>query len=285
MNFALAVVRTAHLACLMTLFGAESMTALWRTGHSAHEGLPRWLLGLLGFTALITALLWLMLVVEQLGGGIAPAAIESVTYQTLFGRAMAVRLVLLALLAAATVAPVGPSVRVLLSGAALGAIAVSSHAAAAGAAEYFFLRAANDGLHLLAAGFWLGGLAVLARLIFAHPASTETLVASVRFFSRLGTVAVALLVVAGTFNAYLILFEGQGRWSATYLTLLAAKLVLAAIMIALALTNRLSLLPGLARNDAEARDSLTISVVAELVLGLLIVAIVGALGLLAPTMG
>ena len=72
------------------------------------------------------------------------------------------------------------------------------------------------------------------------------------------------------------------NWSGTYVTWLAVKIVLAAVMVALALTNRFGVLPGLARGEAEAQDTIPLTVLAELGCAVLIVIIVGFLGLTAP---
>ena len=74
----------------------------------------------------------------------------------------------------------------------------------------------------------------------------------------------AILVVAGTLNGIAILDTRGMAWSDTYLTWLAVKLVLAGLMIALALTNRFGVLPGLARGEAEAAETLPLTVFAEL---------------------
>jgi len=65
--------------------------------------------------------------------------------------------------------------------------------------------------------------------------------------------------------------------------LLAGKLVLFALMLKLAATNRLRLVPRLAASkDPSAATSLWWSVVGELVLGLLLLLAVGALGITPP---
>jgi putative copper export protein len=91
-----------------------------------------------------------------------------------------------------------------------------------------------------------------------------------------------LLVVAGTTNAIAILDIRGMAWSVSYLSLLALKLVLAAVMIALALTNRFSLMPGLARGESEAAQTLPFTVIAELGCALAILLVVGILGLTSP---
>jgi putative copper resistance protein D len=285
----LAIDRAVHFLCLMAVFGAEAMATLLRA-HNAIEvrsQLSRRFLGTCAGLALATAVLWLLLVAAQMSGT-APDAnvVATVLGETMFGHAMAARLVLLTLLVAAILLETPRLSRVVLSGAALAAIALTSHAAAAGNPGVLLLRAANDAAHLLAAGSWLGGLVLLVPMVVRARGAAGPLIPALRLFSRWGIAAVAVIVIAGTTNAYLILFSNSaGRWSHTYLTLLAVKLVLAAIMIAIALANRFGLVPALRRGEPEARETLTLAVVSELGAGILIVAIVSFLGLLPPRIG
>lgn len=286
---ALALVRALHFLSLMTVFGAETMALLLRAKAAIEDRalLPRWFVTACAGIALLTAALWLLLAaMEMSGGGLLDiTAVATVLRETLFGQAMAARLVLLVLLIVAIVVEAPVILRILSSGAALAAIALTSHAAATGTVGGQWALAANDAAHLLAASIWLGGLALLAPLVIRQRHTAEALVPALRTFSRWGAGAVAVLVLAGTINAYVILFNGGARWSPTYLTLLAMKLVLAGIMTALALTNRFGLVSALRRDEPEAQESLTLSIVAELVAGVLIVAIVGFLGLLPPRLG
>ncbi|HEY0107234.1 MAG TPA: CopD family protein, partial [Rhizomicrobium sp.] len=161
-------------------------------------------------------------------------------------------------------------------------VALASHAAAAGAPGLRALRTANDAVHLLAAGFWVGGLAVLVPEIVPRVRDAGQLVALLRLFSRWGTASVAVLVLAGTLDAVAILSSADMGWSGAYIGLLATKIVLAAVMIALALTNRLAVLPALARGEKEAAETIPLTVLAELGGALAILVIVGFLGLTAP---
>jgi putative copper resistance protein D len=148
--------------------------------------------------------------------------------------------------------------------------------------QYVYLLAANDSLHLLAGGFWLGGLVALLPVTLAKPRDIPELLARLRLFSTFGMAAVGVLVLAGTANGIAILDMQGMRWSATYLDWLAIKLVLAAIMIALALTNRFGLMPALARGETEAAETLPWTLFAELSCAALILLAVGILGLTAP---
>jgi len=92
-------------------------------------------------------------------------------------------------------------------------------------------------------------------------------------------------LMAGIGNAMIILLPAEGAPSYSWLTLLGFKLVLAAFMIALALTNRLSLVPRMAEGDAEADQTLVWSMTAEIVLGVIVVILAGFLGLSSPMAG
>jgi putative copper resistance protein D len=215
-----------------------------------------------------------------------PAAVWTVAKDTLFGRVFLVRVALLAaLIIVAAKQTKFRSLRIALAGAALAAIALTSHAAARGDPHFMLARAANDALHLLAAGFWIGGLCVVVALARADRKNPTALLGPLQLFSSWGMAAVALLIAAGAMNAWIILHGAPGGWSAEYAGLLAGKLVLASLMIALALTNRLGLLPTLRRGAPVSAENLLASMLSELALGIAIIVIVGFLGTMSPLQG
>jgi putative copper resistance protein D len=284
---AFTIVRAAHFLALMILFGAEFLAALFaaRLGAAAAAPLSKRFILAASATALVTMLLWYALTAVQISGSwnnaVDPQIWSTLAAQTSFGPVFLVRLGLCALLVLASLLPRFRVLRVALSGAALGAIALTSHAAASG--ESFFLaRAGNDAVHLLAAGFWLGSLALLVPFAMANRKAPRAMMPALRLFSLAGTIAVALIIVAGTINAIMILHAGPSHWARGYMLLLAVKLVLAGLMVALALANRFGLLADLAKDKPEASDTLISSVVTEFATGTLIVAIVGLLGIMAP---
>ena len=137
----------------------------------------------------------------------------------------------------------------LLSGAALALIAVTSHAAAASPAGFAAIGIVDDGLHLLCGGFWIGGLGVLAA-IMALRSEAPRLLKALSLFADWAMIAVALLALTGLVNAATIVLGGEGHASRLYVGVLAAKLVLVAAML-LALANHFRLLPRLgAATDA-----------------------------------
>jgi putative copper resistance protein D len=272
----------------MILFGAASFGVLVRWRLRSTTGLPRALFGWCGAIALLTAMAGLAITAVQMTevdtAWRDPAVLRQVALGTLFGRLALARCALFA--AVLLVVWLRPSmtdvVAALLAGSALVLLGWTSHAAAAVAAEYNTLFAASDALHLLAGGFWIGGLLALVPSVMAKTDDKTALLARLRLFSRWAMGAVALLIAAGTANGIAILdFRGM-RWSVAYLTWLAIKLVLAGVMVALALTNRFAVMPGLVRGEADAAETLPLTLSAELVAAGLILLCVGFLGLTAP---
>lgn len=283
MTVAFALIRALHFASLMGVFGASALLAqARRTGIDVARFRVALFMG--SVVALVTAVLWLFFVSAEMGGGgkFGLHVTYLVLRGTYFGDSFVQRAWLLVALCGLCLLRDVQAVKAVIAGAALALLGWTSHAAAAGNPRYDDLRAGIDALHLLAAGFWLGGLVVLVPQVLAKPRNIPRLTALLRLFSRWGAVSVAVLIVAGTLNAVAILDVPGMRWSGTYVTLLAIKIVLAAVMVALALTNRFGVLPGLERGEAEASETIPLTVLAELGAALLIVLIVGFLGLEPP---
>ncbi len=150
-----------------------------------------------------------------------------------------------------------------------------------------------DGVHLLAAGAWLGGLLPLAYLV-AHYCKTPDDVSPlddvlVRF-SGMGYLAVATLVGTGLINSWLLVGSVSALLTSGYGQLLAVKLVLFIGMLGLAVANRFWLIPALEKSSAVACRSGTIDylrqlrnhIVSEQLLGLLVLFVVSILGTMQP---
>ncbi|MGZ5923066.1 MAG: CopD family protein [Rhizomicrobium sp.] len=288
MTLAFALIRALHFASLMTLFGACTFGWIARTRLRCDIALPRVFLPACGGIALATALVSVGFVAGEMTGSeaalFAPAPLGQVLFHSLYGHIALERIVLLAVfLVIAWAVPSWQQFTGAVSGGvALALLGMTSHAAAAGLAQFEYLRAIIDALHLLAAGFWVGSLAVLAFVVVREPRETAKQISLLRLLSRWGAFAVAILVVSGTINGIAILDMQGMRWSPAYLTWLAVKLVLAGLMIALALTNRFGVVPGLVRGDKEAAETLPLTLFAELGSAALILIAVGFLGLTAP---
>lgn len=151
----------------------------------------------------------------------------------------------------------------------------------------------SDILHLLAAGAWLG--AMLALVLMARgpldEARIRSLAFAVRRFEWIGAVIVLTLSITGVVNYLFIVGPRLDEvLLGTYGVLLAIKVLLFAGMLVLAALNRFHLGPALAqalRNGQYviAANALRRSVVVELAIALLIVALVAWLGTLSPEAG
>ena len=151
----------------------------------------------------------------------------------------------------------------------------------------------SDILHLLAAGAWLGAMLALVLMArgLVNEARIRLLVLSVKRFEWIGAVIVLTLSITGAVN-YLFIVGPRldDVLLGTYGMLLAIKVLLFAGMLVLAALNRFHLGPSLQQSlrdgqHAVAANALRRSVVVELAMALLIVALVAWLGTLSPAPG
>ena len=174
-----------------------------------------------------------------------PATLKAALLDMNFGISSLVRLAagLLAIIGAVCLAP-GRHLWVLCAG--LGTIACASFAwmghgaATEGIAGWVHL--ASDITHLLAAAGWIGALVVFW-ILLAKPARSITgqkaLCTSLAAFSGVGTLLVAFIVASGVVNSFYLVGWNPSRIIATrYGQVLIAKLLLFAVMLALAAANR-----------------------------------------------
>jgi putative copper resistance protein D len=174
---------------------------------------------------------------------------------------------------------------------ALATLAWTGHAAATEGAAGLVHRAA-DIVHLLAAGAWIGALAALVALLFVPEDRDEDIATAeqaLAAFAGAGSVIVALIVVSGTINSWMIVGVGGLATlpSTLYGQLLIAKLALFVAMLGHAAVNRWRLTPALERARAAGEAALAvrairISVVSELAAAATILALVAWLGTLEP---
>jgi len=151
----------------------------------------------------------------------------------------------------------------------------------------------SDILHLLAAGAWLGGMLALVLLVRGHvdEARIRLLAEAVKRFEWIGAAIVLTLSVSGVVNYLFIVGPRLDEvLLGTYGMLLAIKVLLFAAMLVLAALNRFHLGPALERSlrDGQhviAAHALRRSVLLELGMALLIVALVAWLGTLSPDAG
>jgi copper transport protein len=106
-------------------------------------------------------------------------------------------------------------------------LSLSGHSAAD--AGHSWLSELADWVHLSAATLWVGGLVQLAIVVW--PTSPELRATAFRRFSRLATVLVALLLVAGTYLSILRLPHVHDLWTTGYGHVLLVKLGLVSLAL------------------------------------------------------
>ena len=288
MSALLAITRAIHLASLMAIFGTSAFAALLQRA-GLWEARPRSnrALGMAAFVALVTAIVWFCLIACQMSGSsqgsIDPAVLRLAATDTRFGQIFVGRtngLAALSLLCALETRSQSFAVAV-LAGLLLASLAPVSHAAAGGD-NVLTMGAVSDGVHLLAGGFWLGGLVVLASLVARYRSRAAELVGPLGVFSSWGGFVVALLVLTGVTNLLLIMPLSAMSLHNFYFDLLLTKIGLAAAMVALAALNRWRFAPALAGRGAKAVRYLAYSIGVETAFAFTVVGIVGYLGTIAP---
>jgi copper resistance protein D len=225
--------------------------------------------------------------------------IESMTLGTDMGWAFMARTALLVAGLVALVArrkTVGLAIAALLFAAALLTLGWSGHAAATEGALGWVHRLGN-GVHLLAAGLWLGAIGWFLHLTFyAHRepehASAIPLLTIMHRFAPFGVTLVAVVSITGLLNTQLIfgLENSMATLTTTYGLLLAAKIVIVGGMLAFgahnAWINRGNVAANISAGQSEsaALASLRRSLAIELTLGVVVIGLVAILGMLSPMM-
>lgn len=250
------------------------------------------LLSLLGLVALAAAMTGAPIT------SVDGEAMSLILWETTVGSAWQARALALALVVPAGLAfprwPRAALISVTTAGAvALATLAWTGHGAATeGVVGWAHL--VSDIAHLLAAGAWLGALAVLLLLLLRPSRSVlpEQLAVSheaLAGFSVAGTIIVGLIVLSGLVNGWVLIgLEGLSALpSSSYGQLLIAKLLLFGVMLLLAAANRFRLTPafeaGLAGGDhRRSLAALRRSLAFESGCALAILALVAWLGTLSP---
>ncbi len=307
MNAAFIAVRAVHYGSAMLLFG-ELLFALVVTGmpwrqtvptDPAHRESARRRLGAVIAWSIATGLgtgaLWLAFEAAAMAGkpiaeAIDPRTLALVLGKTEFGHVWLLRAALLAAIGIALVAmrrvtsdATGRTLAIaamIVAGVDLAALAWAGHA---GAAEGSVrpLHLGSDTLHLLAAGAWLGALPALAACLRSSQ-PIEAIAQATRRFSTLGVISVTALLASGIVNACLLVGTVPALFGTAYGRLLLAKVALFIAMLCIAAINRQRLTPQLARGDRDAQRRLHRNSLLEIAAGILVIAIVGALGITIP---
>jgi putative copper export protein len=260
----LVAARGVYFAAAMLLFGGAVFRTLLRTRLKLDASSSlRWVTWAV---ALASACAWLVLAAAAMAGSLDTSVLTQTVTGTLFGQVFVLRLVALAGL---LLAPDG-WIAAALAALALALPAVTGHAAQSSPAGFIAIGATLDAVHLLAAGFWIGGLAVLLAV-----RKSPRFTAALALFSDFAMVAVLLLVMTGLINAASILLGDKGRDAPLYVGVLGAKLALVAAMLVLAVINRFRL--------GSATGAIARNAGIELALGGIVILLAGWLGQLPPT--
>jgi len=290
MEAALAACRFTHYFGAMTVFGAS--VYIWLFAPEAlRSALAAPLRGLLigaCVVLVVGAPIWLALLAagmaDDWSGAWDPGTIRAVLFDTAFGTAWIVHFLLsLALLAAfASGGQHRWALRACLAGLALASLSLTGHASMQAGAVGAVHRA-NDAVHLLCGGGWIGGLIpfLVCLSLSTEPKLRRDATDAMMRFSTTGHFAVALLILTGIANVGLTSGALPYPPSTPYRALLLLKILLVAVMVGLAIFNRYVLVPRLAR-DASAQTTLRTACLAEVALGAVVVGLVSVFGLLEP---
>jgi putative copper resistance protein D len=311
-DYGLVVVRALHFAGTVStsgvlffcIFIADPLVGLAERHDVALEATDsfysrlRLVFGISLALALISGFAWFFFVVAEIGDRPVRAVFTddltwTVLSDTEFGRVWALRLMIGALLALAVCLqgvgkkPVWLSLgQALLAASFIASLAWAGHAAASPGFQGN-VHLASDILHLVAVGAWLGGLLPYLLLLMAcrridSLQSQATAITATQRFSNLGILAVGTILVTGFVNTWNMVGNVDALVGTDYGRLLLMKIALFLAMVSVATINRLKLSPRLSVGSNSSnleRNSLI-----ELGLGLVILSIVGALGILSPPM-
>ena len=306
-NLPIIAIRFALYADLMVLAGMTAFSIYALTREERAAGLlplakPALALSLIGL--LLSGFGMLALVAAMAGTSlwaVDGAAFREIVTQSAIGSAWIVRMAAMAIATLSALALVRSPLIArnwLLASTAV-AITTLVWTGHAGATEGWTgtVHRLSDVTHMLAASVWIGGIAAFSWMLF-RPVTAQSrvqlLVAhrALNRFSRVGTLAVGLIVATGIINCLAIVgFPHFTRLPLTaYGKLLIIKLLLFGAMLALAALNRWRLTPALgvaiSNNDpASAVISLRRSLLAEGGAALAILALVAWLGTLEPLNG
>ncbi|WP_286203070.1 copper homeostasis membrane protein CopD [Rhizobium lusitanum] len=239
--------------------------------------------------AVLATLISLPLAVASIGDGWSDAidggTLHAVLFETTVGRAWQAQAAAALILLIALLLPGRWRYQGIALGSGLGlaALVLTGHASMYEGGLRIAHRA-NDILHVLAGGGWLGALVPLIpilRLLSQSEYRVEALLA-LRRFSTAGHIAVVLVIVSGIVNTMLVLKHLPTDWSSSYQALLGLKIALVASMSLLAIVNRYVLVPRIGHDQARALNAIRLGSIAEIVLGIAVIALVAVFGMLEP---
>lgn len=288
---ALAVCRFLHDASLMLLWGTSAYLC-FMVPKALADRVWHMFAGasiVAALVAVIATLMSLPLAAAGIGNGWSDAidagTLHAVLFETTVGQAWFAQAAAALILLLALLLPGHPRHRGIALGSGLGlaALVLTGHASMHEGSLRMAHRA-NDMLHVLAGGGWLGALVPLIPILrlLSQPGYRVEALLALRRFSTAGHIAVALVIVSGVVNTMLVLKHLPTDWSSPYQALLGLKIALVAGMSLLAIVNRYVLVPRIGHNQARALNAIRLGSIAEIVLGIVVIALVAVFGMLEP---
>ncbi|MHC8391775.1 copper homeostasis membrane protein CopD [Pseudomonas sp. MDT2-39-1] len=281
MTSAMVLCRFLHFTVVLMLFGAWVFRPVLSGRDTALDQPLARVTRLLAAVTLVSGVCWLLLITVSMAGAwdaaLDPSTLRLVVGNTFFGQVWRWHLLFNVLLVALLLTPLRSSMplRIGLASLLLATLAPVGHGAMLDGLQGQLLIL-NQIIHLTCVGAWLGGLMLLV-MILRQPTGHAVSAILLRF-SGVGYALVAGLLVTGLINVRVL--TGQ-LWPTPLLSgfalILLIKVVLVAMMLGLALFNRLRI------KACEQRPAtLKTSVIVEWLLGIGAVAAVSLLGALPP---
>jgi len=283
------VLRYASYLAIMAIVGILITTAYVWSGAGGHPILRRIVSRSLLATAAL-GFLQLLVIASDISGKAPWSSLGSIEAATTTdaGMALAVRVILagslwLVLFQAGIVHSDVYWTAVSLPG--LGLLATWAFAGHSRSMRWPTVGVAADIAHHAAAAAWIGGLATVGWVIIPTTAPS-VLVPAVRRFSRVAATSVAVLVGTGLVQTVRLVGSPFGLLDTNHGRYLAAKAVVLAVMLGIANVNRQRIDRRLDGKQGEShRGALRQAVIAEFLIGLVIVAITAAMVVSPPSAG
>ena len=291
----LILARAVHFAATLLACGTVAFTVLVAepAGTKSQARSFRRQLATLIWLALAVAIFsgaaWLVLLASDiLGASLVDICLHGgawpVLFDTRFGLVWCVRFALALLLGLLMLRPAARRLQLAAASALAALPALIGHAGAAPATAGE-VSLVSDMVHLLASSAWLGGLPAFALLLWearrtAEPGWSDFTIRVTHRFSVVGILSVGALLASGLINSWNLLSGPRDLVISDYGRLVAFKIGLFAVMVAIAAVNRFYLTPRLP--DPTAQRALERSSLAEICLGLCVLLLVGILGTLPP---
>ncbi|WP_337270092.1 copper homeostasis membrane protein CopD [Oryzifoliimicrobium ureilyticus] len=140
---------------------------------------------------------------------------------------------------------------------------------------------ANDVLHVLSGGAWIGSLLPVFIILRTTRGSDHAAKTALTRFSTAGHFAVALVLATGVINLFLVLGFLPLRWSSQYQLLLCLKIALVLMMVGLAVANRYVFVAKMVEQN-WAKRALIFGTLTEILIAGFVIGLVAWFGTLPP---